>query len=175
MSTSSTPSPADSSARRAARPPSVAVESPRPAMRRSLMPVRSVIHWSLVSTRVSRSAFVSTNDGTATPSPMISAGTMLPSVRPQARSANVTPQGRGARLTPDEMWMTGVARFGRNSEGAQAEQDLTRCHQLALPGQMGLDPPPEVAAHLEPGSAVAHLAEQVAGLHVGALVGRAQW
>ena len=44
---------------------SVAVVSPGPAMRRSRMPLRSTIHASLVSTRASRSAFVTRPSGTA--------------------------------------------------------------------------------------------------------------
>ena len=46
--------PADSSARRAAAVPSDPVVSPGPANRRSLMPVRSWIHASEVSTKSSK-------------------------------------------------------------------------------------------------------------------------
>ena len=44
--------------------------SPGAAMRRSRMPVRSTIHASLVSTRASRSAFVTRPSGTAVPQPI---------------------------------------------------------------------------------------------------------
>ena len=60
----------------AAAPASVArlaVVAPSTAMRRSRMPVRSTIHWSLVSTRCSRSALVRTCSGSAVPHPAIAA------------------------------------------------------------------------------------------------------
>src|SRR5215218_7286137 len=129
----------------AARLPSRAVESPLPATRRSLIPVRSVIHWSLVSTSSSRSALVRTYGGTATPSPTISAGTTAPF------------SGVGGR------------RLGR-SEGPEAEQDLAGRDQLALPGEMSHDPAAEGAADGNAGGAVADLAEEVARLDVRALV-----
>src|ERR1700693_5153430 len=45
--------------------------SPSETMWRSLIPVRSVIHWSLVSTNFSRSALVRSFFGTAAPVPRI--------------------------------------------------------------------------------------------------------
>jgi hypothetical protein len=66
-------SPAASTARRAACVAKVAVDSPGPAMRRSLMPVRCVIHWSLVSTMRDRSSFVSRFSGTKLPVPAMMA------------------------------------------------------------------------------------------------------
>ena len=56
---------------------SVAVLSSGPAMRRSRMPVRSTIHASDVSTRASRSWFVSRPSGIATPYPTIVASASL--------------------------------------------------------------------------------------------------
>jgi hypothetical protein len=49
---------------RPARTDMVEVVSPSAAMRRSLMPVRSTIHASFVSTSFSRSALVMTREGT---------------------------------------------------------------------------------------------------------------
>jgi hypothetical protein len=65
--------PAASSARRAAAVPRTAVDSPGPAMRRSLMPVRCVIHSSFVSTIVDRSSFVRRFSGTKLPVPAMMA------------------------------------------------------------------------------------------------------
>ena len=62
-STSAAKTPACSSAARAAAAPRSLVCSPSPAIRRSLMPVRDVIHSSLVSTIFSISAFVMTRAG----------------------------------------------------------------------------------------------------------------
>ena len=53
------------------RPASAASPAVVPPVRRSLMPVRSVIHSSVVSSRASRSALVSTPSGSAVPQPMI--------------------------------------------------------------------------------------------------------
>src|SRR5579884_2388977 len=46
-----------------------------PPMRRSFMPVRSVIQASLVSSRADRSSFVTTLSGTAEPQPVMTAPT----------------------------------------------------------------------------------------------------
>ena len=62
-SMSSGVSPASSSAARAARVPMVEVSSPSAAMRRSLMPVRSAIQSSEVSTILASSALVTTRVG----------------------------------------------------------------------------------------------------------------
>jgi len=63
MSRSDALRPADSRAARAAAAAMSLVFSPSAAMRRSRMPVRSVIHASDVSTNFSRSALVSTLAG----------------------------------------------------------------------------------------------------------------
>ena len=65
------PMPAISRARREAKTESEEVVSSLDAWRRSLMPVRSVIHWSEVSTSFSRSALVTTLAGSAAPVPSI--------------------------------------------------------------------------------------------------------
>ena len=58
-------------ARAAASAPMEAVVSPLDAMRRSRIPVRVVIHSSLVSTIFSRSAFVNVAAGTSCPQPVM--------------------------------------------------------------------------------------------------------
>ncbi len=63
---SSGPTPVSSIARWAARPPRVREDPP---MRRSRMPVRSVIHSSEVSSVLERSSLVTTRSGTAMPHP----------------------------------------------------------------------------------------------------------
>src|SRR6266536_1027661 len=76
------------------------VDSAGPAIRRSLMPVRSVIHWSLVSTSCSRSALVRTYGGTAVPSPTISAATTAPfSSGPSCGSLSTVPVPSGLDLS----------------------------------------------------------------------------
>ena len=66
--------PADSSAcRHAGRAMSV-IASSCAAMRRSRMPVRSMIHSSVVSTSVESSALVTTRSGTCEPRPVIEMG-----------------------------------------------------------------------------------------------------
>src|SRR5918994_1512692 len=76
-SISSAVRPAVSSAWRAAVTEREVVLSSGPTMRRSLMPVRLVIHSSEVSTIRSRSALVSTRSGTAMPQPVIAALRMV--------------------------------------------------------------------------------------------------
>ena len=76
-SMSSAVRPAVSSACRAAVTDREVVLSSAPTMRRSLMPVRLVIHSSEVSTIRSRSALVSTRSGTAMPQPVIAALRMV--------------------------------------------------------------------------------------------------
>src|SRR3954449_7877883 len=76
-SISSAVRPAVSSAWRAAVTDREVVLSSAPTMRRSLMPVRLVIHSSEVSTIRSRSALVSTRSGTAMPQPVIAALRMV--------------------------------------------------------------------------------------------------
>ena len=87
----------------------VAVVSPGPAIRRSRMPVRSTIHWSLVSTRCSRSALVRRWSGSAVPHPAIAARMLRRlaatrragppgAVRPGARACPRA--GRGTGCTP---------------------------------------------------------------------------
>ncbi len=66
--------PAISSARRAAGMQMSVSASSSAAIRRSLIPVRSRIHSSFVSTSFERSSFVSTRSGTCTPSPVIEIG-----------------------------------------------------------------------------------------------------
>src|SRR5262245_27514493 len=61
--------PASSKARCAARLANVDVDVPTSAMRRVLMPVRSTIHSSVVSTRRSKSALVSSPSGASEPIP----------------------------------------------------------------------------------------------------------
>ena len=70
-------SPAISRAFRAASMEREDVVSFGPAWRRSLIPVRSVIHWSEVSTNFSSSALVITFSGNATPVPKIPAKAMV--------------------------------------------------------------------------------------------------
>ena len=88
-SMSSGASPARLIASAAAAVASVAVVSPRPATRRSRMPVRSTIHASFVSTRASRSAFVTRPSGTAKPQPTTATGRPLTrlAARPRADPA----------------------------------------------------------------------------------------
>ena len=64
-------SPASASAACAARAPKCEAGTPFSAMRRSRMPVRSRIHWSLVSTIRSRSALVRRRSGKAMPTPVM--------------------------------------------------------------------------------------------------------
>ena len=71
-------SPACSSASRAAGSAMSVSASSSAAMRRSRMPVRSMIHSSDVSTSVDSSSFVSTRSGTCTPRPV------MPTLRPFA-------------------------------------------------------------------------------------------
>src|SRR5437762_8380955 len=75
---SSGPAPAASMAACPAAADMVAVLStgewgagPQLTTRRSLMPVRSVIHWSLVSKTFSRSTLLTTTSGTAQPIPVM--------------------------------------------------------------------------------------------------------
>jgi hypothetical protein len=77
-STSAASTPARSSAERAAGRARSLAASSSAAIRRSLIPVRSVIHSSDVSTICSRSAFVRTRSGTCAPIPVMPTGRPLP-------------------------------------------------------------------------------------------------
>jgi len=88
-SMSSGASPASSSAARAARAPMDEVSSPSAAIRRSLMPVRSVIHRSDVSTSLARSLLVTTRSGRYPPHPLMTVLTILNVAYSQALSGTL--------------------------------------------------------------------------------------
>src|SRR6185295_4314898 len=93
-STSAGGTPAASSAWRHASVANWDMTSPSPAIRRSRMPVRVVIHSSLVSTIFSRSRLVTTREGTLLPVPEITA---LVGIAPSAtKRAGSYPNDPGA-------------------------------------------------------------------------------
>src|SRR4051812_41387425 len=110
------------------------VVSPSSAMRRSLMPVRSVIHSSDVSMRCSRSALVRVPSGRAVPHPVIAALIVL-------RTSGDAEPGHGLTLTQA---LTAVhehadesagerAAHGRRCAGAVEVADrLARAHLCAV-------------------------------------------
>src|SRR6266699_1094523 len=170
-STSEGSSPATARARSAAILPIEPFDSAGPAIRRSLMPVRSVIHWSLVSTSCSRSALVRTYGGTAVPSPTISAATTAPFLSgPSCGPSSTVPVPFSSRClaTPT---LPPSRKLPMSLERSQAEQDLAGCDQFALPGQMRHDLAAEGASDRDARGSVAHLAQHVAGLHVRPVVG----